>query len=214
VNEEETTEVDDGQIESDTEPLTDVGTAGVDDGINVDTVPDLEEKQARLDAEMDSQYGGRTREHGLRPRRPRDYSHVHIQQENIVMTLHSIKKGLKVFGDNGAKAVVSEMTQLHERNVIKAKKVNMLTREEKQNALHYLMCLKKRCGRIKGRGCADRRKQRVCKTKKETSVPTVATETLMLSSIIDAKERRAVEMADIPGALMQADMDEVIDMKL
>jgi hypothetical protein len=72
----------------------------------------------------------------------------------------------------------------------------------------------KRCGRIKARGCADGRKQRLYKTKEETSAPTVATEALMLSCVIDAEERRAVVTADIPGAFMQADMDEVIHMKL
>jgi hypothetical protein len=116
----------------------------VDDGINLETVPDLEAEQARVDAEMDRQYGGRMREHRLRPRRPRDYSHVHTQLENIMMTQHSIKKGLKVFGEDGAKAVVSEMQQLHERQVIKPEKTNMLTREEKKKALRYLMFLKKK----------------------------------------------------------------------
>jgi hypothetical protein len=144
-----------------------------------------------------------------------DYSHVHTQLKNIVVTQHSIKKGLKVFGEDGAKAVVSEMTQSHKRNVIKAKKANMLTREEKQKALNYLMFLKKkRCEKIKGHGCADGRKQCIYKTKEETSAPTVATESLMLSSIIDAKQRQTVVTADIPGAFMQTDMDEVIHMKL
>jgi hypothetical protein len=67
---------------------------------------------------------------------------------------------------------------------------------------------KKRCGRIKGRGCADGRKQKIYKTKEET------VESLLLSSIIDAKERRYVVTADIPGAFMQADMYEIIHMKL
>lgn len=52
------------------------------------------------------------------------------------------------------------------------------------------------------------------KTKEETSAPTVAIESLMLSCAIDAKERRQVATADIPGAFMQADMDEVVHMRL
>jgi hypothetical protein len=164
---------------------------------------------------MNLKYGERKHGHELRPRRPRDYGHIHAQLENVVMTHHSIKKGLKIFGEAGADAVVSEMQQLHDQSVIEPKKANMLTRDEKHKALQYLMFLKKkRCGRIKGRGCADGRKQRVYKTKEETSAPTVAVKALMLSSIIDAKERRYVVTADIPGAFMQADMDEVIHMKL
>jgi hypothetical protein len=112
------------------------------------------------------------------------------QLQNIVMTQHSIKKELKIFGKTGADAVVNEMQQLHDRSVIEQKKANMLTREEKHKALQYLMFLKKkRCGRIKGRGCADGRKQRIYKTKEETTAPTVAVESLMLLSIIDAKEQ-------------------------
>jgi len=73
---------------------------------------------------------------------------------------------------------------------------------------------KKRCGRIKGRGCADGRKQRVYKTKEETSAPTVEVESLFLSCVIDAEEGRDVAKCDIPGAFMQADMDEVVYMRL
>jgi hypothetical protein len=50
------------------------------------------------------------------------------------------------------------------------------------------MLLKKKCGRIKGCGCGDGREQRFYKTKEETNVPIVATESLMLSSIIDSQE--------------------------
>jgi hypothetical protein len=92
---------------------------------------------------------------------------------------------------------------------------NMLTREEKLKALQYLMYLKKkRCGRIKGRGCADGRKQRVYKSKEESSSPTVAIESLFLTAAIDAKEKRHVATCDIPGAFMHADMDELIHMRI
>ena len=72
----------------------------------------------------------------------------------------------------------------------------------------------KRCGRIKGRGCADGRKQRVWTTKEDATSPTVSTEAVLLTSIIDAKERREVMTVDIPGAFMQGDQDETVHMKL
>ena len=50
--------------------------------------------------------------------------------------------------------------------------------------------------------------------KEETSSPTVSIEALMLSATIDAKERRHVVTADVPGAFMQADMNEIVHMKL
>jgi hypothetical protein len=71
----------------------------------------------------------------------------------------------------------------------------------------------KRCGRIKGRGCADGRKQRLWKTKEETTSPTVRIESLLISCMIDALERRDVATIDIPGAFMQAMIDEVVHIK-
>eukprot|EP00980_Cylindrotheca_fusiformis_P012362 scaffold3036_cov117-Cylindrotheca_fusiformis.AAC.1 len=90
-----------------------------------------------------------------------------------------------------------------------------LTIAQKKAALQYLMFLKeKRSGKIKGRGCADGRKQRIYKTKEETSSPTISVEALFLSCLIDAIERRHVMVVDIPGAFMHADIDETIHVKL
>ncbi len=97
------------------------------------------------------------------------------------------------------------MQQLHNMDVVEPKRSNMLTQEERSRALNYLMFLKeKRSGKIKGRGCADGRKQRLYKTKEETSAPTVAIESLFLTCTIDAKERRTVATTDIPGAFWTA----------
>jgi hypothetical protein len=65
-----------------------------------------------------------------------------------------------------------------------------------------------------GRGCADGRKQRLYKTKEETSTPTVAIESSFLTCAIDARERWTVVTTDIPGAFMQTDVDEVIHVRL
>jgi hypothetical protein len=146
---------------------------------------------------------------------PQDDSHLHASLEHCAMTQCSIKKGSEVFGDAGKEAVLSEMKQLHDMGVAEPKKANMLTREEKSKPLNYLMFLKqKRSGRIKGRGCADGRKQRLCKTKEKTSVPTVATESPFLSCTIVGKEGRTAVTSDIPGAFMQTDVDEVTHVRL
>ena len=67
---------------------------------------------------------------------------------------------------------------------------------------------KKRCGKIKGRGCADGRKQRLYMSKDDVSSPTVSTEALLLTCLIDAMEKRDVVTVDIPDAFMQSDMDD------
>ena len=113
-----------------------------------------------LDMEMDAKYGTRSSGYELRPRRPWDYSHMHTTLENTVMTQHNMKKGIKLFGDAGIDAVLKELQQLHDRKVLEPVNAKEMTNEEKQGALQYLMFLKqKRDGVIKGRGCADGRKQ-------------------------------------------------------
>ncbi|KAI2491042.1 Reverse transcriptase (RNA-dependent DNA polymerase) [Fragilaria crotonensis] len=173
----------------------------------------LENIEDNLEARMDEAYGPRTSEHNLRPRKPRDYGHIHTILESTVMTQHSVKKGLKLFGEKGIDAIMKELDQLHTRKVLKPKK--NLNCKERRDSLQYLMFLKeKRNGIIKARGCADGRKQREFTTKEEASSPTVAIESVMLSCAIDARERRDVATVDLPGAFMQADMEDTVHMKL
>jgi hypothetical protein len=123
----------------------------------------------------------------------------------------SMKRGIKVFGQGGVDAVKKEMQQLHDRIVMQAKNARDRTPEEKKQALAYLMFLKrKRTGDIKGRGCADGRKQRAWTDKDEATSPTIATEAVFLTAVIDAYERRDAAIVDVPGAFMQADMDELV----
>ena len=59
------------------------------------------------------------------------------------------------------------------------------------------------------------RKQRLTTRKEDASAPTVSVEALivMLSCTINAKEGRDIATVDIPGAFMQADMDEIVHVR-
>ena len=126
----------------------------------------------------------------------------------------SLKAGLRTFGNDGLKAVEKEMRQLHDRGVMKPVHKSDLTAEQRREALSYLMFLKrKRCGKIKGRGCADGRKQRAYITKEDSTAPTVSTEAVFLTAVIDAMEGRNVVVLDVPGAFMQAKIDELVHVR-
>ena len=89
-----------------------------------------------------------------------------------------------------------------------------MTREENRSALRYLMFLKKKfCGCIKGRGCADGRKQRGYINKEDASSPTVSMEALILSCIVDALEGKGVSTVDILGSFLHKDMDNIVKCK-
>jgi Reverse transcriptase (RNA-dependent DNA polymerase) len=134
---------------------------------------------------------------------------------SFVTAQMTAKAGLKYFGQDGADAIMVELEQLLYRKVMDGCKAGDLSKEQKKAALKYLMFLKqKRCGKIKGRGCANGRKQRLYKTKEESSSPTVSIEALFLTCMIDAMEDRYVVTCDIPGAFMHADIDELIHIKL
>ena len=134
---------------------------------------------------------------------------------HTVLTQYTLKKGLQVFGPPGVEAVNKELQQLHECKVGEPRDASMLSLIQKKNALGYLMFLKqKRTGQIKGCGCANGCKQRLHTPKDDASSPTVATESVLLSCIIDAKERCDIATVDILGAFMQDDQDETVHMRL
>ena len=115
------------------------------------------------------------------------------------------KKGLKLFGEQGESAIIKELKQIHDMEGFEPKHWHELTKEERAWALKYLMYLKeKRDGRIKGRGCADGRTQKMWMSKDETSSPTASLAGLIMTCVIDAFERQDVATVDIPGAFLQA----------
>jgi uncharacterized protein YeaC (DUF1315 family) len=188
--------------------------------------PDTDDENNQMAQTMDNRYGARQHGIDLRDRKPRNYNHLYDLDhllatfeepmgELFMMEQMSLKKGLKYFGKSGADAVVAEMRQLDYRNVIKPVDGRSLTHEQKRRALQYLMYLKqKRCGRIKARGSMDGRKQRLYKSKDETSSPTVSTEAVFLTSVIEAQERCKVMTINIPGAFMHVDIYELIHVRL
>jgi hypothetical protein len=120
---------------------------------------------------------------------------------------YGFQKGLKVFGEGGYKATIKELgANLIGRDVIDMLSPEGVTRDIFKLSLGYLMFLKrKRCGKIKARGCADGRPQREYITKDQSSSPTVANNALFATCLVDAIEKRAVAICDIPGAFLQAD---------
>lgn len=186
-----------------------------------------------LDEAMTQKYGKRTERHKLRPRRKANYNPSLCAQTdyviaprfdatrlasrsvcleplfNVLLTQYGMRRGLKMFGKDGDKAVKTEMLQLHNREVMEPKSGTSLSNKDRSSALSYLMFLKKKKnGTVKGRGCADGRKQRGTMSKAETSSPTVSAEAVFLVITIAAKEKRDVAVMDIPGAFLQTDLEE------
>ena len=131
------------------------------------------------------------------------------------MTQYSLKEGLKMFKQLGINATMEELQQLHLRDSFEPMIPKEMTRQEKHEALESLMFLKKkRCGRIKGRTCADGRPQQKCIPKEDAASPTVSLEGVLLTAVVDAEEGRDIAVVDIPNAFVQTKNVDKVTMKM
>ena len=96
-------------------------------GVEPEIDENSEVKEDQVEVDMDQKYGPWIHSHDLWPRKQHIYSHLHGDLEHTMLTQYKVKKSLKLFGEAGTNAVVTEMQQLHDQDVIIPKHVNMLT---------------------------------------------------------------------------------------
>lgn len=135
----------------------------------------------------------------------------------------SAKKGITKFGERAVAALVKEFTQLDQgafpgKPVVEPVEANLLTTNDKARALEAMNIIaEKRCGKIKGRTCADGSKQRrYLKDDESVASPTVCLESLLSTLLIITYEERHVSVFDVLGAYLHAKMpyDKTVIMKL
>jgi hypothetical protein len=133
----------------------------------------------------------------------------------VILQQYSIGTCLKKFQEWGVNGPMKELSQMHNMCVFTPIQKSDLTPEERKRAMSSLMFLKEnRDKTVKGQFCADGRKQRGDWTKQETTSPTISTESVFLTSIIEAHEGQDVPCYDIPGTFLHADSDIDITMVL
>ena len=131
----------------------------------------------------------------------------------VLFTQMTAKRGIKLFGERAIAAMTKEFNQLDKgafpgKPVVEPIDPTTLTKDEKQRAMEAVNLIKeKRCGKIKGRTCANGSTQRRFLGEGESvSSPTVSIEALFSTLVIDALERRDVAVFDVPGAYLHAKM--------
>ena len=84
-----------------------------------------------------------------------------------------------------------------------------LSKEEKEKAMSSLIFLTQKWdGTIKARACANGSTQRSYINKEYAASPTVTTEALLTTAVIDAKQNRNVITLDIPNAFVQTPLPQ------
>jgi hypothetical protein len=133
----------------------------------------------------------------------------------VALVHYSINAGLKKFKEKGKAGISKELKQMHDMEVFRPVEKGSLLKKEKTKAVALLMFLKEKRGHlVKARMCADGRKQRDDWMKQDTTSPTVSTEAVFITAVIEAHEGRDVACFDIPGAFLHTDSDEDITMIL
>ena len=134
----------------------------------------------------------------------------------VVLVHYSMNAGIKKFKAKSKTRVTKELTQMHDMNMFCLIEVESLTYNEKKKAILLLTFLKeKRDSSVKARMCAEGHKQKDgIWLKQETTMLTVATESVFLTAVIDVHEGPNVACFDIPGAFLHPDVDENITVVL
>jgi hypothetical protein len=122
----------------------------------------------------------------------------------MVMTQLSLKAALKQWGEDTKAAVEAEAKQLHWRNSFRPVHWDDVNKERRKQILKsHVFVKKKRTGQIKVCKVAGGNKQRDFISKENASSPTVAMESVLLTSLVDAQENRDIAIVDIPNAFIQ-----------
>ncbi len=127
----------------------------------------------------------------------------------MILTQLTLKTAINKWGLKAKYAAEAEMKQLHWRNTFKPVLYSELTDRQKETILEsHIFITEKRTGKIKGRTVAGGNKQRGYIGKEDASSPTVATESVILTSVIDASENRETAVIDIPNAFIQTVVED------
>jgi Reverse transcriptase (RNA-dependent DNA polymerase) len=130
-----------------------------------------------------------------------------------ITTQLSMKAGIKQRGKPSSDACKAEMYQLHMRETFEPLKWEDLTTKQKKTILESHLFIKlKRDGTIKGTAVAGGNRQRGFIAKEDATSPTVATESVLLTAVIEALENRDVAVVDIPNAFIQTRIENKDDM--
>ena len=97
-------------------------------------------------------------------------------------TQMTANKGIKLLGEIRVAAMFKEYKQLDDLDVLGILDPDLLTSEQKRNALRAINLIKvKRDGKVKGRTCADGSSQRKYVPREEASSPTILLESIISS---------------------------------
>ena len=120
-----------------------------------------------------------------------------------------MKKGINIFGSRAETEVTKELQKIHDMNTYTPINESTLTYQKIKYSLDFILFItEKRNGDIKARKVAVGSKQRTYNgyNKSNDSSSTLNNDSVFLTGVIDAHERRALSMLDIDNDFMHTKM--------
>ena len=117
----------------------------------------------------------------------------------------SLNRGLNIFCDKVDVAMQKELLHIHAMDTYEPIMKSLLTIEDRRKSLASLILVTKKInGDIKARKVAGVIKQRTYDgyDKSDGSSQTVSTDSISLTGMVDAREKRAIAILDIANALL------------
>jgi hypothetical protein len=133
---------------------------------------------------------------------------------SVITRVHLLAKGmpvLPVFTDHTGRIIGDVINkEIYDNN--EPKGMSELTNDQRLKVLQsHMFVVRKRTGETKARMVAGGNLQQGHVTKEESSSPTVSTESVLLTSIVDALEERDVAIINIPNAFTQTRVQDAKD---
>ena len=131
----------------------------------------------------------------------------------VLVNMYNLKKGTELFGDKADEAVMKELSEIDQFQTYKPVHKHELSQEDRKKALESMVKISEKredgtgnC-KVKGRMVADGSKQRTYEgyEKSDGSSPTARTDSVIMTGVIDAYERRNVAVIDIQNTFLQSE---------
>ena len=150
--------------------------------------------------QYDNKYGMIGRRYVLRPQPPRSIEHLYTMIEQLVLTQFPMRKGLKIFGEAGTKAVIRATALSKSDTAISPWQTNQ-SREGRCAKISNVP-EEKRTGNIKGWDVQIVKNNVNIQTSKMKD-NTITLVSLMQSCLIDYMQNQDIATVETPGALLQ-----------
>jgi hypothetical protein len=133
----------------------------------------------------------------------------------VALVHYFMKAGIKKLQDRGKAGVSKELTQMHDMEVFCLVTRDLLTKEERTRPIASLMFLKEKRDHSVKQECAPTDKNREGTGQNRTQhPPTMSTEAVFITGVVNAYEGCNITCFDIPGAFLHADSNKDITMIL